>query len=222
MPTFRHNQTSFAAGAVGGLLRGRVDLQQYPVAAEELTNIRVSGQVAYMLFFHANGTIQFYRNRARLLDSGAAPLAVIHPYAAGDLAQLTFAQSADVLYIFHPNHQPRKLRRTSASTFELALVELAQGPYDVENFGDVPPAATPPDASDPEDTAPPPAPGGDGSGDGPDPRQGNSAEGGGANGGEGSGSVGTIEWGGGETGAEAESGDTGGEIGPGGTTGLEG
>lgn len=241
MGTFRSNQTSFAAGMIGGLLRGRVDLQQYPAAAEELTNVRVltsgaatrrpgsyfvatppatgrlrrfrvSGAVAYMLLFGADGAIRVFRNRAPVLDSGAAPISVAHPYAAGDLAQLSFAQSADTLYIFHPSHQPRKLRRTSANAFELALAELVQGPYDVENFGDVPPPPTPPAATAPEDSAPPPAPGGDGSGDGPDPRQGNIAEGGGANGGEGSASVdpGNVEWGGGELG-----GDVGGEIGPG-------
>ena len=37
---------------------------------------------------------------------------VASPYTAGELQRLSFAQSADVLYLAHPNHPPKKLSRT--------------------------------------------------------------------------------------------------------------
>ena len=43
------------------------------------------------------------------------------PYAAADLPELQFVQSADVITIVHPDYAPRELSRTSASSWSLAL-----------------------------------------------------------------------------------------------------
>lgn len=51
------------------------------------------------------------------------------PWAAADLADLKYAQSADVQYICHPDYQPRKLERTSATSFTLTAVDFQDGPY---------------------------------------------------------------------------------------------
>lgn len=238
MPILRLNQTSFAAGIIGRRLRGRVDLAQYAAGAEDLTNVRVltggaatrrpgsyfvkelasrarlvpfrvSSEVAYVLVFE-DGVISFIRNRAVLLDTMGVRLEVPTDYTAAQLAALRFAQSADVLYIFHPEHATQKLSRTAASTFAIATVAWVNGPYGRENYGDggVATGSTPSAA---EVTAPPVVAGGTGTGSGPDPSAGAAAEGGAGN----PGFNGDLEGGGGEPGS-------GGEIGLGGTTGLEG
>jgi hypothetical protein len=54
-------------------------------------------------------------------------------YRTADLDQLAFAQSADVLYVTHPNFPPAKLRRFSESGFWLEDVVFIDGPYLPEN-----------------------------------------------------------------------------------------
>lgn len=44
-------------------------------------------------------------------------------------AEVRYTQSADVLYLVHPNHQPRELRRTAANVFELSLYVAKEGPF---------------------------------------------------------------------------------------------
>jgi hypothetical protein len=51
------------------------------------------------------------------------------PFFASELADLRFTQSADVLYIVHPDRNPRVLRRTAGNVFEFALMEHRQGPF---------------------------------------------------------------------------------------------
>lgn len=48
------------------------------------------------------------------------------PWAAADLVDLNFAQSADVLTLTHPNYTPYDIRRLTASTF--SVVAFAPGP----------------------------------------------------------------------------------------------
>ena len=57
-------------------------------------------------------------------------------YLAADLFQLKFAQSADVLYIWHPDYPERKLSRTSAADWTLANTTFLDGPYLAENTTD--------------------------------------------------------------------------------------
>ena len=57
------------------------------------------------------------------------PLEVVTPYREQDLAQLKFAQSADVLYITHPLYMPQKLRRLGANSWDLLAIVPLDGPY---------------------------------------------------------------------------------------------
>ncbi len=50
------------------------------------------------------------------------------PYELADVFQLQIAQSNDIMYIVHPDYAPRKLSRTGATTFTLALVSFVRGP----------------------------------------------------------------------------------------------
>lgn len=63
------------------------------------------------------------------------------PYQESDLFELQFRQSADVMWIVHPEYAPRKLTRTSATTFDLSTIVFNDGPFlkrnDLANNDDV-------------------------------------------------------------------------------------
>ena len=54
-------------------------------------------------------------------------------YLEADLFQLKFAQSADVLYIWHPDYPERKLSRVTDSSWTLTSTTWLDGPYLAEN-----------------------------------------------------------------------------------------
>lgn len=64
--------------------------------------------------------IRIYKDRGIVLDTGV-PIDVVTPYLEAELFKLKFAQNAQDLYIVHPNHQPRKLTRTSDIAWTLSL-----------------------------------------------------------------------------------------------------
>jgi len=51
------------------------------------------------------------------------------PYVEADLFELKFVQSADTLYIFHPDYAPRTLVRASDTSWTLAVITFLDGPY---------------------------------------------------------------------------------------------
>jgi hypothetical protein len=54
---------------------------------------------------------------------------LVTPYLSADLPELKFEHSADVKYITHPSYEPRKLSRTSATTFTLEETAYDDGPF---------------------------------------------------------------------------------------------
>ena len=231
MPQQTIIQSSFAAGMLSRRLRGRVDLAQYPAGAEDLTNLLVqtqggatkrpgsyfmaaphtnarvrlipflvSSDVVYVLEIGA-GTMRFFRNRALLTDS-TIPLTIATPWTLAELRSLKYAQSADVMYLFHPSHQPRKLSRTGAAAFQLALAVFENGPYDDENTGDVGASLPSPTSSSAAAGTTGGSASGSGTGDGPPPGSGNAGEGGSNSGLGGEGNAG--EGAGGESGGASD------------------
>lgn len=83
---------------------------------------------AYVLEF-GNLYIRIYTNGGRVESPPGTPVEVVTPYGPGDVFDLQFAQSADVLYITHPDYAPRTLTRNSATSFTLATLEFKDGPY---------------------------------------------------------------------------------------------
>ncbi len=63
------------------------------------------------------------------------------PYQESDLFELQFRQSADAMWIVHPNYAPRKLTRTTTTSFDLSTVSFTNGPFlprnDLENNDDI-------------------------------------------------------------------------------------
>jgi hypothetical protein len=72
--------------------------------------------------------MRFYRDNGQIL-SGGSPFEISTPYLTAELFDIKFAQSADVMYITHPNHQTRKLSRTGHTSWTLTVVDFTNGPY---------------------------------------------------------------------------------------------
>lgn len=72
---------------------------------------------------------RFYKDNGRIEDPPGTPVEIATPYTESDLPDLRWAQSADVLYIVHPRHAPRKLTRSSHTAWTLSVVEFIDGPY---------------------------------------------------------------------------------------------
>ena len=151
--------TNFTAGELSPRLDGRNDLGKYASGCKTLQNMvvyphgsaaRRSGTTfvaevkdstkktrlipfefsttqTYILEF-GNQYIRFYKNNGVITSSGS-PYEIATPYLEADLPNLKFAQSADVMYICHPNYSIRKLSRTAHTSWTITEVPFDNGPF---------------------------------------------------------------------------------------------
>lgn len=76
---------------------------------------------------------RFYKDGGQILDGG--PYEITTPYAQADLfdadgrLRLKFAQSADILYLAHPDYPPQKLSRTGHTAWTLTEIDFQDGPW---------------------------------------------------------------------------------------------
>jgi hypothetical protein len=163
MPKVTGAKQNFTAGELTPRLHGRTDLGRYQNGAKTLENFLVQphGGVtrrpgtkfvkevktsanqtrlipfqfnvdqAYIIEF-GNEYIRFYKDGGNIV-SGGSPVEVATPYLTADLPDLVFAQTADLMYIVHPNHAPRKLTRTSHTAWTLTVVDFYFGSFLAEN-----------------------------------------------------------------------------------------
>lgn len=151
--------TSFNAGVLSPQIDARSDVEKYSSGCRTLDNYipRIYGGVtrrpgtkyiyaaksgsvkARMVSFQYSDTIsyqvefgnlycRFYYDGAILLDP-ADPVEVVTPYLEANLYELQFKQSADTMWITHPEYAPRKLTRTSAIAFSLDTITFTKGPF---------------------------------------------------------------------------------------------
>jgi hypothetical protein len=59
---------------------------------------------------------------------------LVTPYTTAQLFNLKFAQSADVMYITHPEHEVEKLSRTGHTAWTLTDVDFTNGPFQDANI----------------------------------------------------------------------------------------
>jgi len=154
---------SFNAGILSPWLDGRTDLEKYFAGCKDVVNFipRPYGGAAYrtgteyiaevktsaaqtrLISFEFNVNIsyiieagdqyfRFIRDGVQI-ERGGSPYEIATPYLTAELDGLRFTQSADVMYIVHPNHEPRKLSRTADDSWTLAEVEFEGGPFLDEN-----------------------------------------------------------------------------------------
>ena len=159
MPRTTLALTSFVSGEFGNKLTGRTDFEKYQSAAKKLENFLIHPQGAatrrvgtqyiasvktssnktrlipfefsttqtYILEF-GNNYIRFFKDKGQIL-SGGSPYEISTPYLTAELFDIKFAQSADVMYLVHPNHETMKLSRTGHTSWSLDEIEFTDGPY---------------------------------------------------------------------------------------------
>lgn len=163
MPRVAPIVTNFNAGEWSPRLYGRVDLQRYPNAARELRNVlplvegavtkrpgtrfvaqtksnrsarllgfEFSTEQTYMLEF-TDLAVRIFRNKARVESPPGTPVEIVTPWPEATLFELGFVQSADTLYVVHPDYAPRKISRSSDTSWSISTVDWRDGPYLDEN-----------------------------------------------------------------------------------------
>lgn len=154
MPRAVPMYTDFTAGELTPRLAGRVDKEKLHSGCRRMENMfahtqggatRRSGmrfvaevkdsskpvrlipfifsvEQAYILEF-GHLYMRVYMNGGQVLDGGS-PYEIATPYNSDDLAGIKYCQSADVIYLAHRNHAPRKLSRTGHTSWKLASVSF--------------------------------------------------------------------------------------------------
>lgn len=155
MVDLRAYQPSFTAGELSPALWARVDLSKYGSGLKTALNIFIHphggasnragfefiGEVKDSADFAALIPFQFNTEQSYELEfgdqyfrvyrdggvvlSGGLPYEVVTPYLHTQLDELVFIQEADVMYIVHPLHAPRKLSRLAHDNWTLAVVTFA-------------------------------------------------------------------------------------------------
>ena len=151
--------TNFTGGELSPRLDGRNDLAKYSSGCATLENLVIyphgsaarrpgtnfvaavkdstkktrlipfefSTTQTYMLEF-GDQYIRFYKDNGQILSGGSA-YEISTPYLEAELFDLKFAQSADIMYICHPNHEVEKLSRTGHTSWSLTDVDFTKGPF---------------------------------------------------------------------------------------------
>lgn len=146
-------QNSFIGGIFSRALYSRFDLAKYPTAVRRMENMFIhpqggaSNRVGTRFIDAAKNNdkkcrlypfqfsviqgyvLEFGHNYIRYYKDGGKIIGVetTTTYTEEELAELKFVQSADVLYIYHPNHKPAKLSRTSHVNWTLSDISYGTG-----------------------------------------------------------------------------------------------
>ncbi len=142
-------QTSFLSGELTPILHGRVDTERWASGVETCDNfiiklhggverrggthyvaeVKDSAKSVRLVRFEFNRSqsyvlefgdlyIRFYTQNGQI-ESGGSPYEIASPYTEAQLDELQVAQSADTMYIVHPDVAPQKLVRTSNTSWAL-------------------------------------------------------------------------------------------------------
>ena len=140
MADSRSVKTSFTAGELAPQLLGRADLRAYANGARQLTNVFIQPTggltrrpglrhiatlpgYARLIAFEFN-TEQTYLlvltdHKLSVFMGDAQVAEVAAPWALSQLSQLAFTQSADTLLICHPDLDPKRVTRTSHTSWTI-------------------------------------------------------------------------------------------------------
>jgi len=83
---------------------------------------------AYSLEF-GDSYMRVYMDGGIVESAPSTPVEVVTPWDETETAALSFTQSADILYVSHPDYQTRKISRTSHTAWTISLYETTDGPY---------------------------------------------------------------------------------------------
>jgi hypothetical protein len=122
-PVTRRPGTQYVADTKGAGASPKARLIPFQFSTEQAYVLEVGHQ--YIRFFYdpdGNGLV-------RLESPPGTPVEVATTYSTQHLQNIQYTQSADVLYLVHPDFPPAKLQRTSATSFTLTDLDLLDGPY---------------------------------------------------------------------------------------------
>jgi len=89
---------------------------------------------AYILEF-GNLYMRVYKDGGAVLaGAGPAVFEIVTPYPSAALDAIQFAQSADVLYLAHPDYNPRKVTRTAHDAWTMAVIDFDFAPFEPTNL----------------------------------------------------------------------------------------
>lgn len=152
-------KTNFSSGEISPSMFGRLDVTRHKNGAAELNNFIVRPQgglvrrtgtkflhevkdsskktrhipfqfsnvQSYVLEFGHN-VLRIIKDQQLVLVSGV-PLELATIYDHEDLSGIAYAQSADVLYLTHPDYPVQKVSRTSDTSWTITNAEFSDGPY---------------------------------------------------------------------------------------------
>ena len=72
---------------------------------------------------------RIFKDGGIVVDGSDNPIEVTTPYNEADLPGLKFTQSADTMYIVHPNHAPRQITRTDHDAWTVTEIDFRRGPF---------------------------------------------------------------------------------------------
>lgn len=117
--------TGGAVKCPGTFFRGKA---KDPTKPTRLIPFIYSTDVKYLVEM-GDQYLRFWVNGARLESSPGVPLEVATPYVGAQIYQVRFTQSADVLFLVHPSHPQKELRRLTPTSFELRDFAFRRGPF---------------------------------------------------------------------------------------------
>lgn len=121
--TVAGNSVAYAIGTTSG--GSEIASGTATVGSNSINFTPTAAGTVYFTFSNAN-------NDTRYVDTISInnPVYEINtPWADTELAECTFAQVYDAMYIVHPDHAPRKLTRTGHAQWSLSTVVFEDGPY---------------------------------------------------------------------------------------------
>ena len=74
-----------------------------------------------------NNYMRFYKDGGQIVDGSSNAIELATNYTTAQIANVKFAQTADIMYLVHPDHPPRKLTRSSHTSWSIADVDLQRG-----------------------------------------------------------------------------------------------
>ena len=167
MPLLNLIRPSFAGGEYAPALCSRVDIARYNIGAKRLRNFivhptggisnrpglrytaesKTEGKKIILIPFKFSTTqtymlelgeyyCRFYVDGGQI-QSGGVPYEIVTPYAEDDLEQISFTQSADVLFLAHPDYLPRQINRYGDTDWTLTYFNYYNGPFRLPNTSNI-------------------------------------------------------------------------------------
>jgi len=165
MPRLSLVQTNFTSGEISPQVVGRTDVDRYNNSARTMTNAyakvfggskrrpgtlwnsaaKYADRTARLIPFIVNRdtayVLEFADGFLRIWPKGGGALVaeLTSPYTLSMLPDIDFAQGADTMFIAHPSVPIYRLRKFSATVFDLSAAPFTTTPFDEQGYA---PAAT--------------------------------------------------------------------------------